>query len=110
MASDSVLELTDGNFDEEVIQSDIPVLVDFWAEWCMPCKMIAPVVEELAGEYAGKAKVGQMGTDSNRQTGLQFRISALPTLLLFNRGEGGVRHQREGERLGTGGAARRVAE
>ena len=87
MASESVLELTDGNFDEEVIQSDVPVLVDFWAEWCMPCKMIAPTVEELATEYAGKVKVGKMDTDSNRETGLKFGISAIPTLMLFKGGE-----------------------
>ncbi len=87
MASDKVLELTDGNFEIEVIQSDVPVLVDFWAEWCMPCKMIGPVVEELAGEYAGKAKVGKMDTDSNRETGVKFGISAIPTLMLFKGGE-----------------------
>lgn len=87
MASENVLELTDGNFQEEVLQSDVPVLVDFWAEWCMPCKMIAPTIDELADEYAGRIKVGKMDTDSNRETGMAHSISAIPTLMLFSKGE-----------------------
>ena len=87
MSSEHVLELTDANFEQEVLSADVPVLVDFWAEWCMPCKMIGPVVKELAGESAGKIKVGKMDTDSSRETGLKFGISAIPTLILFKSGE-----------------------
>ena len=87
MASGNVIEFTDDNFEQEVLQADKPVLVDFWADWCQPCRMIAPIVEELADEYAGKAKIGKMDTDSNRQTAMNFGISAIPTLLLFKDGE-----------------------
>lgn len=87
MASENVLEITDANFDQEVTQSDQPVVVDFWAEWCMPCRMIAPIIEELAEEYAGKAKVGKVDTDANRDTALKFQINAIPTVMLFKGGE-----------------------
>ncbi len=87
MASDAVLELTDANFDAEVVKSDVPVLVDFWAEWCMPCRMLAPVIDELAEEFAGKAKVGKLDTDANREVSVNFEISAIPTVLLFHKGE-----------------------
>ena len=87
MASENVLELTDDNFEQEVLQADQPALVDFWAEWCMPCKMIAPTVEELASEYAGRVKVGKVDTDSSRDTAMKFGISAIPTLILFKNGE-----------------------
>lgn len=87
MASENVLELTDANFEQEVVQSDTPALVDFWAEWCMPCKMIAPIVEELATEYAGRLKVARMDTDSNRDIALKLGISAIPTLILFKGGQ-----------------------
>ena len=87
MSSENVLELTDGNFEAEVLDSDVPVLVDFWAEWCMPCKMIGPTIHELADEYAGKVKVGQVDTDSNRDVSLKFNISAIPTLILFKSGQ-----------------------
>ena len=87
MSSENVLELTDGNFEAEVLNSDVPVLVDFWAEWCMPCKMIGPAVHELADEYAGKVKVGRVDTDSNRDLSLKCNISAIPTLILFKSGE-----------------------
>ena len=87
MASDAVLELTDDNFEQEVINSDVPVLVDFWAEWCMPCRMLAPTVDELANEYAGKVKVGKVDTDANREVSVKFGISAIPTIILFNKGE-----------------------
>ena len=87
MGSDNVLELTDGNFEAEVVNSDVPVLVDFWAEWCMPCKMIAPIVEELASEYVGKLKFGKVDLDSNRDISLKLNISAIPTLILFKDGE-----------------------
>ena len=85
--SDNVLELTDSNFEAEVMNSDVPVLVDFWAEWCMPCKMIGPIVEEIAGDYAGKLKVGKVDTDANREVSLKFNISAIPTLILIKNGE-----------------------
>ena len=87
MAAENVLELTDDNFQQEIIESDVPALVDFWAEWCMPCKMIAPTVEELAGEYTGRLKVGKVDTDSCRDTSQKFGISAIPTLIIFKDGE-----------------------
>jgi thioredoxin 1 len=82
-----VADLTDANFEQEVLKSPVPVLVDFWAEWCMPCKMIAPTVAELAGEYAGKIKIGKVDTDSNRQISMKFNISAIPTLIFFKDGQ-----------------------
>ena len=87
MGPENAPELTDGNFEQEVINSDVPVLVDFWAEWCMPCKMLEPTIEELADEYAGRARVARMDTDSARNTAMRFGISAIPTLILFNKGE-----------------------
>jgi thioredoxin 1 len=87
MASENVLELTDANFQSEVMESDQPVLVDFWAEWCMPCRMLAPVIDELAAEYDGKVKVGKVDTDANRETSVNLGISAIPTIILFKGGE-----------------------
>ena len=87
MASEHTVEFTDANFEQEVLQSDTPVLVDFWAEWCAPCKMVAPTIDELAGEYAGTLKVGKVDTDANRETAMKYGISAIPTLLLFKGGE-----------------------
>ena len=87
MASDAVLELTDANFEDEVVNADTPVLVDFWAEWCMPCRMLAPTIDELAEQYKGKVKVGKLDTDSNRDVSVKFGISAIPTVLLFHNGE-----------------------
>ena len=81
------VEITDATFDEEVVQSDTPVVVDFWAEWCGPCKMIAPIVEELAGEYEGRVKFTKLDVDSNPQTAMQFGIRGIPTLLIFNEGK-----------------------
>lgn len=81
------LELTDANFQSEVINSDVPVLVDFWATWCMPCRAIAPVVEEIATEYAGKIKVGKVDVDNNRETAMNYSIRSIPTLLIFKDGQ-----------------------
>jgi len=81
------VEFTDTNFETEVIGSDTPVLVDFWAEWCGPCKMIAPMVEEIAGEYEGKVKVGKVDVDSNQQVAFKFGIRGIPTLLIFKGGK-----------------------
>jgi thioredoxin 1 len=87
MAGKGVLELTDGNFEGEVVKSDKPVLVDFWAEWCMPCRMLAPTIDELAEQYAGKIKVGKVDTDANRETATSYQINAIPTVILFKNGE-----------------------
>ena len=80
-------EVNDQNFDKEVIQSSLPVLVDFWAPWCGPCKMIAPMVEEISEQYDGKLKVVKLNTDDNQQTAGQFHISGIPSLLLFKDGK-----------------------
>lgn len=87
MASDAVIEFTDANFEAEVEKSEIPVLVDFWAEWCMPCRMLTPTIEELATQYDGKVKIGKVDTDANRDTAVKQGISAVPTIILFNKGE-----------------------
>jgi thioredoxin 1 len=87
MAGENLKEFTDQNFDEEVLKSPQPVLVDFWAEWCMPCKMLAPTIEKIAGEYAGKVKVGKVDTDANREISIKYGISAIPTVILFKNGQ-----------------------
>ena len=87
MAGAHTLELTDVNFEEEVLQSEQPVLVDFWAEWCMPCKALAPTIDELAGEYHGRIKVGKIDTDKNREVAARYGISAIPTVILFEAGQ-----------------------
>jgi len=81
------VEITDANFEDEVLKSDIPVLVDFWAEWCAPCKMIAPTLEELTGEYAGKFKLGKVNVDHSTKYAAQFGIRSIPTLMLFKDGK-----------------------
>lgn len=87
MAGDNTIEITDQNFEQEVLQSDQPVLVDFWAEWCMPCRMLAPTIDKLAKEYTGRVKVGKLDTDSNRDISMKYGISAIPTVILFKGGE-----------------------
>ena len=87
MASEQVLELTDDNFDEEILNADIPALVDFWAEWCMPCKMLAPTIDELAADNAGKLKVGKVDTDAARNVAMKFGVSAIPTIVLIKDGQ-----------------------
>ncbi len=87
MASENVKEFTDSNFETEVLKSDQPVLVDFWAEWCAPCRMLAPTIEKLATAYTGKVKVGKVDTDSNRDVSIKYGISAIPTVILFKGGQ-----------------------
>jgi len=82
----NVIELNDSNFDDEVVKSDLPVLVDFWAEWCGPCKMIAPSVEKISEEYSDKIKVGKLDVDSNPNISSTFGIRSIPTLLIFKNG------------------------
>ena len=81
------IEITDANFQKEVLESSVPVLVDFWAVWCGPCKMIAPVVEEIASEYDGKLKVGKVDVDNNPEVPLKFGIRSIPTLMIFKGGK-----------------------
>ena len=83
MASANVLELTDDNFEKEVLKSDIPTLVDFWAVWCGPCRQVAPTVDALADEFSGKLKVGKMDIDHHKITPQQFQIRSIPTLMIF---------------------------
>ena len=87
MASEKVQIITDGNFNETVLQSARPVLVDFWAEWCMPCRRIAPTVEALATDFEGRALIGKMNVDENPRTPAQYSIRGIPTLLVFKSGQ-----------------------
>lgn len=86
MASENVIEFTDENFDREVLQSGIPVLVDFWATWCAPCKAIAPLIDTIADEYAGKIKVGKVNVDENQATPGKYGVRGIPTIILFKDG------------------------
>ena len=85
--SDKIIELSDDTFEQEVLKSDVPVLVDYWAEWCGPCKMIAPVLEEVAGDYDGKLKVAKLNIDDNPDIPPAYGIRGIPTLMLFKNGE-----------------------
>ena len=85
--SENLHNLSDSNFDESVIKSEVPVLVDFWAEWCGPCRMLAPTVEALASDYSGRLTVGKLNVDDNPNVASQFGIRSIPTLLLFKGGE-----------------------
>ena len=86
MAGQNVATFTDSSFDQEVLRSDVPVLVDFWAEWCGPCRMMAPTIDVVAQDYAGKIKVGKVDVDSNGDTAMRYNIRGIPTLLLFKGG------------------------
>jgi thioredoxin 1 len=81
------MEFTDANFEAEVIKSDVPVLVDFWAPWCGPCRIVAPLVEEIAGEYDGRLKVGKLNTDDNREVAAKYGVMSIPTIMVFKGGE-----------------------
>lgn len=85
--SENIVQVTDATFESEVLQAGAPVLVDYWADWCGPCKMIAPILEEVAGEYAGKLKVTKLNIDENQATPPKFGIRGIPTLMLFVGGE-----------------------
>ena len=85
--SDQIVHVSDATFDAEVLNSDIPVLVDFWAEWCGPCKMIAPVLDEIADEYEGRLKIAKVDVDANKNAAQKYGIRGIPTLMVFKNGE-----------------------
>lgn len=87
MANAQVKEFTDANFDSEVLSSSQPVLVDFWAEWCMPCRSLGPIIDAIASEQAGKVKVGKVDIDSNREISMKYGITAIPTIMIFKDGK-----------------------
>ena len=83
----ALLHLTENNFEDEVMKSSLPVLVDFWAEWCGPCRMIAPVVDEIAKEYEGKLKVGKLNVDDAQEVAIKYNVMSIPTLIFFKQGK-----------------------
>ena len=85
--SENIHEFTDQSFETEVVQADLPVLIDFWAVWCGPCKAIAPTIEEIADDYTGKVKVGKLNVDQNQNTAMQYGVRSIPTLLIMKSGE-----------------------
>lgn len=87
MAGNHTLTFTDDSFDKDVLNSEVPVLVDFWAEWCGPCRMMGPTVDQVAVDYAGKVKVGKLDVDANQQTAYRYGIRGIPTVLLFKSGQ-----------------------
>ena len=92
MAGDNTLTFTDGSFDADVINSEVPVLVDFWAEWCGPCRMMGPTVDQIATDYHGRVKVGKLDVDSNQQTASRYGIRGIPTLIVFDHGKVAKQH------------------
>ncbi len=87
MAGDNTLNFDDANFETEVLGANEPVLVDFWAEWCGPCQMLGPTIDEIANEYAGKVKVGKVDVETAQQTAMRYNVQAIPTVILFENGE-----------------------
>jgi thioredoxin 1 len=87
MSSAQITHTGDAAFEADVLKSDTPVLVDFWAEWCMPCRMLSPTIEKLAKDYSGKVKVGKLDTDANREVAIKYSISSIPTVILFKNGQ-----------------------
>jgi thioredoxin 1 len=85
--SGNLFEFTDSNFDQEALKSDLPVMVDFWAPWCAPCRMVGPIIEELANSYSGKVKVGKLNTDDNPVIASRYGVMSIPTILLFKNGQ-----------------------
>ena len=87
MAGANTLEFSDQNFESEVLNASTPVLVDFWAEWCSPCKALGPVIDDLANDYVGRVKIGKLNTDHNPSMSVRFSVSSIPTVILFNNGQ-----------------------
>ena len=93
--SQQIVHVSDSSFEQDVLKSNVPVLLDFWAEWCGPCKMIAPILDQIAAEYAGKVVVAKMNVDENPKTPMKFNVRGIPTLILFKNG------QLEGQKIGA---------